>query len=184
MTTRDKFTAHLFRLVHGARSVAMKRALSVVDQEPRLDFWRLIHGNQLDIAVLEWCKVFGSDGEPTHWKRIVPKTAHRQFRDGLLASAGITADVWAQYWEDMKLYRDNLGAHHNESIRVAAYPRLDLALSSSAFYYGYLIKELRSMGELRFPDNLELYTTSFEQQARDVASRAVEATNGMKEGVF
>jgi hypothetical protein len=32
---------------------------------PSLNFWRLIYGNLLDVAVLEWCKVFGSDAEPT-----------------------------------------------------------------------------------------------------------------------
>jgi hypothetical protein len=31
----------------------MKRALTAVDPNPHLNFWRLIQGNQLDIAVLE-----------------------------------------------------------------------------------------------------------------------------------
>lgn len=114
MNRREELTAHLFRLVHLARSAEMKLVLTVVDPEPRLNFWRLIHGNQLDTAVLEWCKVFGSDGEATHWKKIIPATDHNQFRSSLLASLGISADVWATYWNEMKAYRDNLVAHHIE----------------------------------------------------------------------
>lgn len=115
---------------------------------------RLIHGNQLDSAVLEWCKVFGSDDEATHWKQVVPAADHDQFRSDLLASLEITVDVWAAYWNEMKSYRDNLIAHHIELNKVANYPVLDLALKSSFFYYNYLIKELRSLGETRYPGDL------------------------------
>ena len=107
MSRRKELTAHLFRLVHLARSAEMKRALTEVDPEPHLNFWRLIHGNQLDIAVLEWCKVFGSAGEATHWKKIVPPADHDQFRDGLFGAVGVTAKEWEVYWNEMKKYRDN-----------------------------------------------------------------------------
>ncbi len=184
MTRRKELTAHLFRLVHLARSTEMKRALTEVEPKPHLNFWRLIHGNQLDIAVLEWCKVFGSDGEATHWKNIVPSANHDQFRDSLLGVVGVTADEWAAYWNEMKAYRDNLVAHHIELKRVANYPELDLALKSSCFYYSYLIKELRSLGETRYPDDLHTYCGAFESQARAIAAAAVASTAAIKERVY
>jgi len=184
MTRREEITAHLFRLVHLVRSTAMKRALTEVDPTPHLNFWRLIHGNQLDIAVLEWCKVFGSDGEATHWKKIVPPASHEQFRNGLFAAVGVTADTWVAYWNEMKAYRDNLIAHHIELNRVANYPTLDLALKSSFFYYSYLIKELRSLGETRYPDDLQTYYEAFESQAREIAALAIASTAAVKERVF
>ena len=49
MSSHKELTAHLFRLVHLGRSVGMKRALTAVNPDPRLNFWRLIHGNQLDV---------------------------------------------------------------------------------------------------------------------------------------
>ncbi len=184
MSRRTDLTAHLFRLVHLSRSAQMKRALTAVDPDPHLNFWRLIHGNQLDIAVLEWCKVFGSDSEATHWKKIVPPAEHDGFRNNLLASLGITAESWASYWNEMKVYRDNLAAHHNELNKVASYPILDHALKSSYFYYKYLIKELRALGETRFPDDLEAYCAKFAEQVHEVAAKAVAATSTMKECVF
>lgn len=184
MTSRKEFTAHLFRLVHLARSTVMKRALAEVNPEPHLNFWRLIHGNQLDIAVLEWCKVFGSDGEATHWKKIVPPEKQDQFRDDLFLEIGVTADEWAAYWNEMKAYRDNLVAHHIELNKVGNYPVLDLALKSSFFYYRYLINELRALGEARYPDNLQVYCGAFESQAREIAAVAVTATAAIKERVY
>ena len=38
--------------------------------EPRLNFWRVTYGNFTDMAVIDWCKPFGSDSEPeTLFKR-------------------------------------------------------------------------------------------------------------------
>ncbi len=161
----------------------MKRALTSVDPEPTLNFWRLIHGNQIDIAVLEWCKIFGSDGEETHWKNIVPATEHDQFRQNLLATLKITADQWTSYWQEMKKYRDNLVAHHIEASRVPSYPSLDIALQTSFIYYRYLISELRALGEMRYPDDLQSYCAQFGDQVREIAKAAVASTAEFKERV-
>lgn len=184
MTPLQELTVHLFRLVHLARSVGMKRALTEAAPEPHLNFWRLILGNQLDIAVLEWCKVFGSDGEATHWKKIVPPANHDQFRNRLLVSISVTADEWLAYWNEMKAYRDNLLAHHIEMNKVANYPVLDLACESSFFYYSYLITRLRALGETRYPDDLKIYCNAFERQAREIAAAAVASTAAINERVY
>jgi len=181
MTRRKELTAHIFRLVHLARSTEMKRALTEVDPNPHLNFWRLIHGNQLDIAVLEWCKVFGSDGEATHWKKIVPPADHDQFRVGLFGAVGVTAEEWVAYWNEMKAYRDKLVAHYIESNSVDNFPMLDLALRSSCFYYSYLIKELRSLGETKYPDDLQIYYGEFESQAREIAATAFASTAAIEQ---
>lgn len=131
MTRSNDLTAHLFRLAHLARSAVMKRVLTEVDPNPHLNFWRLINGNQLDIAILEWCKVFGSDIEPTHWKKVVPFANHDKFRNDLFTSIVVAPDAWNDYWKELKAYRDNLVAHHIGLNRVATYPVLDLALKSS-----------------------------------------------------
>ena len=161
----------------------MKRALTSVDPQPTLNFWRLIHGNQIDIAVLEWCKTFGSDGEETHWKKIVPVREHDQFRQAMLVTIGISAEQWAVYWQEMKGYRDNLVAHHIEANRVPNYPTLEIALKASFVYYGYLISELRSLGENNYPDSLQNYCERFGDQTREIATAAVASTKDFKEGV-
>jgi hypothetical protein len=181
MTRRSILIQHLFRLVYIARTAEMKNALTEIDPNPHLNFWRLIHGNQLDIAVLEWCKVFGSDNEATHWKKIIAPANHNQFRDNLFTSIGVTANEWAIYWEEMKQYRDNLVAHHIELTKIGSYPVLDLALKSSFFYYTYLIGELRKLGEARYPYNLQTYCEAFKNQTRQIIATAIASTAEIKE---
>lgn len=184
MASRDDLIRHMFRLVRLVRSAQMKCVLSAVDPNPVLNFWRVIHGDELDIAVLEWCKVFGTNTEPTHWKAIVPENAQACFRADMLATLGIDETTWIAYWEQMKTYRDNLVAHHIEAPDVTHYPVLDLALRSSYFYYAYVITQLRALGETRFPDDLQRYADDFEAQTKEVAQRAIGATANMKERVF
>ncbi len=181
MATQSELIAHVTRLGNVVRSAHLKRALTSVDPNPTLNFWRLIYGNLLDVAVLEWCKLFGADSELTHWKRVVRD--HDGFRRGLLAALGIDQKKWANYWEEMKVYRDALVAHHAGSPNVSRYPDLGLALESCYFYYAYVIAELRALGEARFPDDLKEYGARFAAQARVIGERALASTAGFQERV-
>lgn len=184
MTRRDRLIEQVERLTHLARTIMMKRMLTDVEPNPHLNFWRLIYGNQLDIAVIEWCKLFGSDSEATHWKKIVPKTDHLRYRAGLLASIGATETTWATYWKEMKKYRDNMAAHQNSLARVPRFPKLDMALKSSYYHYRYVIGRLRGLGVRRFPDDLDVYCAEFASLAKEIATKAIAATSTVKERVL
>ena len=184
MSRRKDLQVHLFRLVHLARSAHLKRALSKLDPDPALNFWRVILGNHLDISFLEWCKIFGSDTEATHWKHIVPAAEHERFRQDLLAAIGLTADEWAAYWSTMTDYRNKQVAHYEELPLGSNYPALDHALSSSYYYYQYLIAELRVLGETKYPNDLEVYSGNFAKQARQIAECALKATADVEESVW
>jgi len=158
--------------------------LTDVDPDPGLNFWRLILGNQLDVSVLEWCKIFGSNAEATHWKNIVPEAEHDNFRKELLGAIGLSDDEWVKYWESMKQYRDRQVAHYQELPPDAKYPILDHALASSYFYYRYLIAELRSLDENRYPDDLEEYCVRFSEQTVEIANQAIAATSDIQEKVL
>ncbi len=182
MATQSELIAHVTRLGNVVRSAQLKRALTSVDPNPTLNFWRLIYGNLLDVAVLEWCKLFGANSEPTHWKRVV--SDHDAFRQALLAALGIDQPTWVAYWEEMKAYRNALVAHHVGGTTVTRYPSLDLALGSCYFYYSHLIEKLQKLGEARFPDDLRDYGARFEAQAREIAERALASTAGIPESVL
>jgi hypothetical protein len=182
MVTKTELINHANRLANVVRSAQLKRALTLVDPTPRLGFWSIIYGNLLDVAVLEWCKLFGADSEPTHWKRVVAD--HDAFRQDLLKSMGIDEGRWVDYWNEMKAYRDAQVAHDFVDPDVTRYPSLDFALKSSYFYYIHVISELRKLGEQRFPDNLEEYGTRFAAQARQIAANAIASTRTFEEKVF
>ena len=181
MASLDDIVTHIERLALVIRSVHLKRVLTALNERPRVNFWRLIYGNLLDVAVLEWCKVFGSDTEPTHWKRVVHD--QEQFRIDLLRHLGIDKRTWADYWQQMKGYRDSKVAHHWDLETVDSYPELTLALESSYFYYEYLIKELRRNGDTRFPDDICAYCGRYIEQAKDIAGAALAATACFVESV-
>ena len=68
------------------RTIQLRRTFNAVSPTPNLVMWRVIYGNLTDMAVLEWCKLFGSDDEqnqPVHWKNVAPDS--EQFRKDLFS---------------------------------------------------------------------------------------------------
>lgn len=135
---RLKYAAMIVAAV--VRNIHLKRVLHGTDPEPSLNFWRLIYGNCLDMAVVDWCKLFGSDNEdhqPAHWKNVVPVADHEKFRAGLLAATGLSADEWHKEWEGVKTYRDKHAAHFDEEFirpkNNPHYPDLTVALEAAYF---------------------------------------------------
>jgi hypothetical protein len=168
------------------RNIALKKALHRANADPHLNFWRLIYGNQMDVPVLEWCKLFGSDDadrQPVHWKNMV--TDQDVFRNGLLEDLGIDRASWDAYWEEMKKYRDMNVAHHDlggESISF--FPKLDHALNSAFYYYDYVRSELKKMGTDQQPSDVRKYARDFEDKCVEVATAAMAATAHIKETVL
>ena len=104
-------TAHIleladqvFRLVFVVRNAAYHRSLHKYKDEFVQNYWILIFNNFLDIAVLEWCKVFGSNNDATHWSNKITKKD--KFRAELLARLNYTESEWEAYWNNIKGYRD------------------------------------------------------------------------------
>lgn len=185
MATQEKLLGALQVVVNLTRCIALKRALTEVEPDPALNFWRVMHGNLLDMAVLEWCKLFGSDDEDhqqVHWKNLFAN--EDEFRAGLLARVGMDKRAWAAYWTQMRAYRDQHVAHLDFDKRdVTSYPDLGPAQSSCAYYYSRLIQELRGLGEERFPSDLGDYYEAFLAQSVEVAHAAVASTASFEERV-
>lgn len=181
------------------RNIHLKRVLHAIDPAPRLNFWRLTYGNLLDMAVIEWCKLFGSDHkehQPVHWKNTIPKEEHDAFRRGLLIHLGVTLDDWRKYRGEVKDYRDNYAAHlsgpslcpENKAPGARSnghYPKLGMALEASNYYYDQLLARLAAAGfQHHYPLDMREYCERFEAQARKAAIKAIAATADMVEEVL
>ena len=96
-----------------------------------------INSNFLDIAVLEWCKLFVDRKSKHHWRRVIETySAQTEFHAALLASLELEAG-WERYVDSVGTYRDKFVAHlDNED--VANIPSMELALSSCIFLHGRL----------------------------------------------
>jgi hypothetical protein len=173
-------------LVSLVRTIQLRRTLHAVWADPPLNFWRVIYGNLTDMAVLEWCKLFGSDddqNQPIHWKNIAPDP--EAFKKAMLASLGIYESKWRSYWTEMKRYRDQSVAHHDERRRdIKRFPTFDLALESAYFYYEFVLTELRKIGIDQQPRDLRRYGKDFADQCHEIAAAAADATRSFRESVY
>ncbi len=113
MSGRKRLSEVVNVLVNLVRNIQLRRQLSSACADPQLAFWRLIYGDLTDIAVLEWCKLFGLDDEDRqhlHWKSV---SNPAEFRTDMLSRLGICESKWRSYWNEVKRYRDKSVAHHD-----------------------------------------------------------------------
>ena len=177
-----KLADQVFRLVFVTRNVAYHRSLHKYKDEFEQNYWILIYNNFLDIAVLEWSKVFGSKSNATHWSNHVDN--EKEFRSELLVHLNISVSEWESYWNNIKKYRDKAVAHHIHDPNITNYPEFDNALNSCYFYYQILIQELRLLKVYDYPDNLEDYYNSCVEQAAVFSDTAYVSTRDIKESVY
>jgi hypothetical protein len=129
------------------------------------DFWRRANGNFMDIATLEWCKLFADRRGFHSWRKVVSDPA--AFETGLLTHLGITAADFDAYVDAVKNYRDKFVAHLDDDPK-AKYPALDVAIDSTKFLYRYLLANEDGGNYFdNLPRNLQsAYQVAFAQAAK------------------
>lgn len=138
MHTRDRSLAPLHCLMAFAQAVYVKRMVERIAVEPKQTFWILVVNTLLHSAAVDWCKVFGSWSEQTHWTNAIPKDGHKAVREQLLAKLAMTSEEWELYQSSVVNFRDQLVAHHDLNATAVAYPHYDPALAAAFFMYGEL----------------------------------------------
>jgi hypothetical protein len=185
MTRQDQL-GHVVRTIAAfVWNVHLKRAVAATGPLPEQNFWRVIDGNFMDIAVIEWCKLFASHTEAVHWKNNIPETEHDKFRDGLCGGTGLTSEEWHRYREELKRYRDEHVAHFDlgrfQPGKVT-YPHFDKALEACHYYYDRILAELEKVGiQHSFPADIRIYCAKLAACETGIARAAIEATRGIKE---
>ena len=97
-------------------------------------FWVRINGNCLDIAVLEWCKLFADSNGKHCWRKIVSDT--HAFSSQIFPAVGGESE-YDRYCEELKTYRDKFVAHlDNEN--TAHIPDMEKAWVAARIYYKHV----------------------------------------------
>ena len=136
MTKEERIRRVAILCCHCLRNLAFYRAgLKQGESRIKRQFWVNANGNFLDIAVLEWCKIFADRNGKHHWKRVIADQA--SFSNGLLSYVRMTKGEFENYAEPIRRYRDKFVAHLDED-KVANIPRLRTALRSAAYLYDHL----------------------------------------------
>ncbi|MBP1036157.1 hypothetical protein J8631_11380 [Serratia fonticola] len=107
-------------------------------------------------ASINWCKVFGSDAEGTHWKSVVED--HGGFRDILYSELGIAEIEFRSYWKEMLQFRSNVIAHFNfEHFSNGSTPEFYTAIAAASITHRYLRESLPSNIQYTGPVDLVGY---------------------------
>lgn len=163
MHSRNPALASLHRLMAFAQSVRVRRMIEGIASEPKQTFWIMTVNLLLDTAAIDWCKVFGSWDEDTHWTQVIPNVRHEDVRARLLAALRLSPEDWEAYRSSIVAYRDQIVAHHDLNATVAKHPHYDLALAAADFMFA----EIRDLVD---PESLGGIPSSLDRWSNTVAS--------------
>ena len=136
------------------------------------EFGATVNGNMLDIAVLEWCKLFADRKARHHWHRLIKdETERKQFSAQLHQAAQVTDQGWAKYVDLIRIYRDKFVAHLDDEDAMPAPLPLDIALKSAFFLYAYICANappgtLDMPRYRKLPDDLPAYYAECQRVAQ------------------
>ena len=145
-----------------AQSIKVRRMVERIALDPKQTFWIMTVNLLADAAAMEWCKVFGSWDDDTHWTRVIPKERHDEVRAALLNELGFSQSEWEACHDGILRYRNELVAHHDLAASVAKYPHYDKAIVAANFMFN----QLRDAAD---PDELGGIPTSLDRRSSGVA---------------
>jgi len=120
------------------------------------EFSVTIQGNFMDIAILEWAKLFGGFNDEHHWNKVVEDTD--SFKNKMFEESGITEDQFKESWSSIKVYRDKFVAHL-DSEKIMNIPVLDIPIAVTKYYYNFALNELEAKDIKNLPIDIESYYT-------------------------
>ena len=174
LTRREKLRRTLLLCCHCSRNIAYYRVGWSIDPATRKrqlifedQFEITVNGNFIDIAVLEWCKLYGeSKREPHHWQRILETTEkQKHFGKQLHSYLGCTRKEWKDLRNKALTYRNEFVAHLGEK-RQGDLPFLSYILTSAFYYHEYLIEHENNGHTYRdLPHDPRQYFQDYEAEA-------------------
>ena len=115
------------------------------DAHFQASFWRQANANFLDVAVLEWCKLFGEPKGEHDWRRIL--TDPKAFEADLLNRLGLRADAFEEHVKAMRHYRDKFVAHLDSDAEMRI-PMLTTSQAAVELYYQHVASHEANAGDL------------------------------------
>ncbi|EGR2813262.1 hypothetical protein DMW00_25330, partial [Vibrio parahaemolyticus] len=149
----NKVRRSMLLCCHFARNAAYYRAgwdkgqLLVSSQ-----FWVNTNSNCFDLAVMEWCKLFGSKRDKHHWSKVLSdEIGFEKELESLIPTAIEDPRLC------MKAYRDKFVAHLDLENTIKL-PSLDVPLESTFRLYGHLFNlTLGTSWRGNLPVDLRIY---------------------------
>lgn len=178
LTRKERLRRTALVCAHFTRNLAYYRAGRNGDElrvPPDTDalLYVTINSNFLDIAVLEWLKLFFATQQHA-WQNVVRDPA--QFQAGLLAHLGCTEDELGAFVVEMRTYRDKFVAHL-DALREMDIPMMEMAKAAVFYYQRYLLAHEngdRPLGPNLEFDMADLYAHAATEAAKMYATLSAE----------
>lgn len=90
------------------------------------------------MAIIEWCKVFGSTRNKVHVSKIATETHPQDFCGAVCAALNMTSDEWDGYRQEMCAIRDKYIAHSDIDKPIPPVPLLDRAEDVAVFWESWV----------------------------------------------
>ena len=151
--------------------------------EPKQTFWIMTINNLMDMAAIEWSKVFGSYKDDTHWTNVIPKQDHDATREALLRRLKMTKDEWEEYRDSVIEYRDTMVVHHDLNATIQAFPRYDTALEAAVVMFDRLrtLADQTWLGNI--PTSLDVWSDTVTGNMRAIVLTAFRASSELGSNV-
>jgi hypothetical protein len=134
----------------------------LLKKEGARSFWREVNSTCLDIAVLEWCKLFADSGGKHSWKRVIASRDQVRFERELKSAMGQNSRQHASYVALIRDYRDKFIAHLDDD-RAMQIPHMEPARHAVWYLYGYLVKNECQPNEFSgLPDSKSKFENSYQ----------------------
>jgi len=171
----DAFTA----MYDALRSLTYHRALGEAGMGDS-PFWDHTRSQLLRTFVLEWMKLFGTDSNELHWKKLV--TEEPEFREAILEKAGLSPLEWQSYRQQIKDLRDKVVAHLDPFDRPGEVPDLEPARAALLAGYQWIRQQIIDAGTPhKGPEDLEAWANELHQEELVLAKTAIDATKDCPE---
>jgi hypothetical protein len=136
---------------------------------PAVEIWATINSNFLDIAVLEWCKLFADQSAKHGWRKVLVDSS--SFLPQLLSDCSVSDVEWAAYIQKMRKYRDEFVAHLDDSSRMDI-PEMGVAQKAAIYLYDSIRAENRGTDTLAgLPTSARTYCQECYSEAENLYSR-------------
>jgi hypothetical protein len=132
---------------------------------PQTEIWATINSNFLDVAVLEWCKLFADQSAKHNWRKVVVDPS--SFLPQMLSDSGISQSGWTSYLDKMRRYRNGFVAHLDD-MPVMNIPEMGNAEAAAFHLYDTLRAEQSRNVFKGLPTNLRTYAQHCRTEAKKV----------------
>lgn len=135
-------------------------------------FWIHSLNSFLNNAIIQWCKVFGTDSNESHWKKAINEydiNFQEAIKDEILKSTNFSFDEWKNYHKEMRNFRNVYSAHRHTS-NLPLVPFLDKAFKVTTTYFDFMHREL----PLLWSQDSKEIKMEFEKEVESLLSKIIK----------